>query len=92
MVTEMQAYSSLRKKSNTKQIKFKKKSVVKAAKYKPVVVVIDNPYNPASEFAVIPCSDSVVRTAHTLDILIPRSHLASFPGLWEESSPHPAFH
>ena len=35
------------------------------AKYKLVVVVIDNPYNPA-EFVVIPCSDSVVRTANTL--------------------------
>jgi len=35
------------------------------AKYTLVVVVIDNLYNPASEFVVIPCSDSVVRTAHT---------------------------
>jgi len=41
-------------------------SAVKVVKYKPVVVVIDNPYNPASEFVVILCSDSVFRTANTL--------------------------
>ena len=38
---------------------------MKVGKYKLVVVVIYNPYNPA-EFVVIPCSDSVVRTANTL--------------------------
>jgi len=46
------------------------KSVVKGAKHKLVVVVIDNPYNPASEFVVILCSDSVVRTLW----------ISSFPG------------
>jgi len=38
------------------------------AKYTLVVVVIDNPYNPASEFVVIPCSDSVVSSVVVIDL------------------------
>ena len=59
------------------------KSVVKVAKYKPVVVVIDNPYNPASEFVVILCSDSVVRTVLHCMYLV---WITSIP------SPHLVFH